>query len=211
MKLQWLGHSCFAITLNDGRVIVTDPYDDTVGYPSLHVRADIALSSHGHFDHNYFAALEGDPEIINAPGVYERGGVTITGAHSFHDDAQGAKRGDNVIFAVQEGDMKLVHLGDLGHQPDTPEQRELLEDVDVLLIPIGGTFTITTPEAVKLIREFKPRAAIAMHYQNDYCHFPISDCAEFVKDTSAKTLPNAVELQKGALEGCYVMELGIRE
>ena len=72
MKLQWLGHSCFRITLNDGRVIVTDPYDDTVGYPPLKVRADIVLSSHGHFDHNYFAAVEGDPEIINAPEILSR-------------------------------------------------------------------------------------------------------------------------------------------
>lgn len=207
MKLQWLGHSCFRITLNDGRVIVTDPYDDTVGYPPLKVRADIVLSSHGHFDHNYFAAVEGDPEIINAPGEYVRGDVTITGVHSFHDDARGAKRGENVIFAIQDGDMKLVHLGDLGHLPDTDAQRAILKDVDILLIPIGGTFTITTPQAVELIGLYRPRAAVAMHYQNDYCHFPVTDCAEFVKATNADTLPNAVEVFKGALAGCYVMKV----
>lgn len=207
MKLQWLGHSCFKITLNDGRTIVTDPYDDTVGYPPLHVKADIVLSSHGHFDHNCFAAVEGDPEIINAPGEYVRGGATITGVHSFHDDARGAKRGDNVIFAVQDGDMKLVHLGDLGHLPDTDAQRAILRDTDILLIPIGGTYTITTPQAVALIGLYKPRAAVAMHYRNDYCHFPVTDCAEFVKETHADTLPNAVEVFKGALAGCYVMEI----
>lgn len=207
MKLQWLGHSCFAVTLDDGRVIVTDPYDETVGYPPLRVRADLALSSHGHFDHNHFAALEGDPEIISAPGVYERGGVRITGVHSFHDDAQGAKRGENVIFAIEAGNMKLVHLGDLGHQPDTPEQRALIRDADVLLIPIGGTFTITTPQAIELIETFKPRAAVAMHYKNRYCQFPITDCAEFVARTHADTLPNQVEVFKGALAGCCVMEI----
>ena len=207
MKLQWLGHSCFKIALNDGRTIVTDPYDDTVGYPPLHVKADIVLSSHGHFDHNCFAAVEGDPEIINAPGEYVRGGTTITGVHSFHDDARGAKRGDNVIFAVQDGDMKLVHLGDLGHLPDTDAQRAILRDTDILLIPIGGTYTITTPQAVALIGLYKPRAAVAMHYRNDYCHFPVTDCAEFVKETHADTLPNAVEVFKGALAGCYVMEI----
>lgn len=207
MRLQWLGHSCFKITLNDGRTIVTDPYDDTVGYPPLHVKADIVLSSHGHFDHNCFAAVEGDPEIINAPGEYVRGGATITGVHSFHDDARGAKRGDNVIFAVQDGDMKLVHLGDLGHLPDTDAQRAILRDTDILLIPIGGTYTITTPQAVALIGLYKPRAAVAMHYRNDYCHFPVTDCAEFVKETHADTLPNAVEVFKGALAGCYVMEI----
>lgn len=205
MKLQWLGHSCFKITLNDGRTIVTDPYDDTVGYPPLKVAADIVLSSHGHFDHNYFAAVTGAPEIINRPGEYVRGGVTITGVHSFHDDAQGAKRGENVIFAVQDGDMKLVHLGDLGHLPDTDAQRAVLKDVDLLLIPIGGTYTITTPQAVALIGLYGPRAAVAMHYRNDYCHFPITDCAEFVAATGAGTLPNEVELAKNTLAGCYVM------
>ena len=207
MKLQWLGHSCFKITLNDGREIVTDPYDDTVGYPPLRLRADIVLSSHGHFDHNYFAAVSGDPEIINAPGVYRRNGATITGVASYHDDARGAKRGENVIFAVQDGDVKLVHLGDLGHQPDTDEQRAILRDVDVLLIPIGGTYTITTPEAVKLIGDYQPRAAVAMHFKNRYCHFPVTDCSAFVEATGARTLPNEVEVSRGALAGCYVMEV----
>ena len=207
MKLKWLGHSCFEITLANGGVIVTDPYDDSVGYPPLHVRADVALSSHGHFDHNYFAAVEGDPEIINAPGSYARDGLTVTGVASFHDDARGAKRGSNVIFAIEADGVKLVHLGDLGHQPDTPAQQAILKDTDILLIPVGGTYTITTPQAVELIRTYKPRAAIAMHYQNDYCHFPITDCSAFVAATGAKTLPNAVEIGKGVLEGCYIMEI----
>ena len=207
MKLQWLGHSCFTLTLNDGRIIVTYPYDDTVGYPPLHAKADIVLSSHDHFDHNYFAAIEGNPEIINQPGEYVRGGAKITGVDSFHDEVRGAKRGKNVIFAVEADGVKVVHLGDLGHQPDTPGQRDILSDVDVLLIPIGGTFTITTPEAVELIGTYKPRAAIAMHYKNRYCGFTITDCAEFVAATGAKTLPNAIDVTKSGLEGCYVMEI----
>ena len=207
MKLKWLGHSCFEITLDNGKVIVTDPYDDTVGYPPLHVKADVVLSSHGHFDHNYFDAIEGDFEIINQPGAYERLGARITGVPSFHDDARGAKRGKNVIFAIEADGVKLVHLGDLGHQPDTEEQKAILEGADVLLIPIGGTFTITTPEAVKLIGDYRPAAAIAMHYRNAYCHFNVTDCGEFVKATGAKKLPNAVEIAKGSLNGCYVMEI----
>ena len=205
MKLQWLGHSCFAITLDDGRVIVTDPFDGSVGYPAPHVRADIALLSHDHFDHNCVSALYGDPEVIRNPGVYKRYGAKITGVASFHDDACGAKRGENVIFAVEAGGMKIVHLGDLGHLPDTPAQREILRDVDILLIPIGGTYTITTPQAVRLIGEYAPRAAVAMHFKNRYCHFPVVDCAEFVEKTGASALPNEVEIAPGALKGCYVM------
>ena len=207
MKLQWLGHSCFKITLANGKTLVTDPYDNSVGYPELHTPADIVLSSHDHFDHNYFDAIEGDYEVINQPGRYERFGATITGVHSWHDDAEGAKRGRNVIFSVEADGLKLVHLGDLGHQPDTEAQADAISGADVLLIPIGGTFTITTPEAVALIERFKPKAAIAMHYRNQYCGFPVTDCAEFVRLTEAQTLPNAVELAKGALSGCYVMEI----
>ena len=207
MKLKWLGHSCFEITLDNGRVFVTDPYDDSVGYPPLHVKADVALSSHGHFDHNYFAALEGDPIIVNAVGTFEYFGAKITGVHSWHDDAEGAKRGENVIFSIEADGMKIVHLGDLGHLPNTKAQKEIISDADVILIPIGGTFTITTPQAVELISTCHPQAAIAMHFRNQYCGFPVVDCAEFVSATHAKTLPNAVELKKGGLSGCYVMEI----
>ena len=207
MKLKWLGHSCFEITLDNGHILVTDPYDGTVGYPPLHARADVALSSHGHFDHNCFDALEGDFEIINRPGEYARFGAKITGVPSFHDEVKGAKRGKNVIFAVEADGVKLVHLGDLGHQPDTDAQRALITGADVLLIPIGGTFTLTTPEAVKLIEDFKPAAAVAMHFSNQYCRFNITGCDEFVRLTGAKKLPNAVEIAKGGLNGCYVMEI----
>ena len=207
MKLQWLGHSCFKLTLENGKTLVTDPYDETVGYPDLHTRADVVLSSHDHFDHNHVAAIEGDYELINQPGVHERFGARITGVHSWHDDAQGAKRGDNVIFAVEADGVKLVHLGDLGHLPDTAAQEEILSGADVMLIPIGGTFTITTPQAVALIERFRPAAAIAMHYKNRYCGFPVSDSAEFIRLTHAQTLPNAVEIAKGALKGCWVMEI----
>ena len=208
MKLKWLGHSCFAITLDNGKVIVTDPYDDSVGYPPLRVGADLALSSHGHFDHNCFDAVDGDPEIIDRPGVYEGFGARITGVPSWHDDVHGAKRGPNVIFTVEADGLTLTHLGDLGHLPETREQIAAVEGADVLLIPIGGTFTITTPQAVELIGRYRPAAAVAMHYRNRYCGFHIADSAEFIRMTGARTLPNEVSLAKGALEGCYVMEIG---
>ena len=207
MKLRWLGHSCFEITLNNGRVFVTDPYDDSVGYPPLKVKADVALSSHGHFDHNYFAAIDGPYEVVNQPGAYERFGARITGVPSYHDDVKGAQRGGNVIFTVEADGVKLTHLGDLGHLPETEAQKAACASADVLLIPIGGTFTITTPQAVELIETYRPAAAIAMHYRNRYCGFKVSDASAFVAKTGAKTLPNAVEVTRGALAGCYVMEI----
>lgn len=205
MKLKWLGHSCFAITLDNGKVFVTDPYDDTVGYPSLHVKAEAVLSSHDHFDHNYFAAVEGDYEIVNQPGAYERFGAKITGVPSFHDEARGAKRGKNVIFTIEADGLKLTHLGDLGHLPETEVQKAAIIGADILLIPIGGTFTITTDEAIELIETYKPAAAIAMHYKNQYCGFNVTDASAFIQKTRAATLPNEIALTKGALSGCYVM------
>lgn len=207
MKLKWLGHSCFEITLNNGKVFVTDPYDDTVGYPPLHAKADAVLSTHDHFDHNYFPAIEGDYELINRVGEYEVFGAKIAAIHSFHDEVRGAKRGENIIFVIEADGVKLTHLGDLGHMPETQAQKDAIRGTDVLLIPIGGVFTITTAEAVNLIEAYKPAAAIAMHYKNHYCSFDVADSAEFIEKTHAVTLPNAVEIFKGALEGCYVMEI----
>ncbi len=207
MKLKWLGHSCFKLTLDNGGVLVTDPYDNSVGYPPLSVKADVALSSHGHHDHDFFDALEGDPEIISAPGEFEALGARITGVPSFHDEAKGEKRGGNLIFAIEAQGLKLVHLGDLGHLPETPAQKAALANADVLLIPIGGFFTIDTPTAVRLIETYKPRCAIAMHFANRYCHYPISDESEFVRLTGAQTLPNEIELTGDAPAGCAVMEI----
>ena len=207
MKLKWLGHSCFKLTLDNGSALVTDPYDEQVGYPPLRVRADVALSSHGHFDHCCFDALEGDPEIINAPGEFEVPGARIIGVPSFHDDAKGKNRGANLIFVIEADGLRIVHLGDLGHLPETPAQKAAVSNANVLLIPIGGFFTIDTPTAVKLIETYRPCCAIAMHYANAYCHFPVSDAAEFVRLTGAQTLPTEIELTKAAPVGCAVMEI----
>ena len=140
MKLKWLGHSCFELTLPGG-VIVTDPYDDSVGYPPLRVKADAVLSSHGHFDHNYFDAVTGDPVILNTPGEHEVCGAAITAVPAFHDEFRGAKRGPNLIHLIEAEGLRIAHLGDLGHLPDTDEQKAALSDLDVMLIPIGGFFT----------------------------------------------------------------------
>ena len=207
MKLKWLGHSCFELTLDNGKVLVTDPYDPSVGYPPLKARADAALSSHGHHDHNFFDALEGDPVIVNTAGVHEVCGARITGVPSCHDDAEGSKRGQNLIFVIEADGLKIAHLGDLGHLPQTEEQKAALAGLDLMLIPIGGFYTIDTPAAVRIIEACKPRCAIAMHFANDWCHFPISDEAEFVRLTGAARLPNEIGITKDSPSGCCVMAL----
>lgn len=193
MKLKWYGHSCFSLTFADGTTLITDPFDDTTGYPLCTARADAVLSSHDHFDHNHIASISGSPTMINTPGMHELNGIKITGTAAFHDPEEGKLRGKNVIFAVEAEGLKLVHLGDLGHMPNA-EQLETIKNADVIMMPIGGTFTITTPQAVELIAQAKPRTALAMHFHNDYCQFPISDEKEFVALTGAVEMPNEIEI-----------------
>lgn len=207
MKLKWHGHACFELTLDNGLTIVTDPFDETVGYPLCTVRADVALTSHSHFDHNCVSALRGNPRVIDRAGDWAISGAAISGVHSYHDPEKGTLRGENIIFSVEADGVRVVHLGDLGHMPETDAQKDIIRDCDVMLIPVGGTYTITAQQAAELIRICAPKAAVAMHFQNAYCKFDIAGCDEFVNLTGAKSLPNTIEINPGRLSGCYVMEI----
>lgn len=206
MKLKWNGHSCFSMTFSNGTTVITDPFDNTTGYPLCTARADAVTSSHDHFDHNHIESVSGNPVMVNTPGAHEIGGVKITGTASFHDPEQGALRGKNVIFAIEADGLKIVHLGDLGHMPDE-DQLAAMQNADLILMPIGGTFTITTRQAVELIAQAKPRTAVAMHFHNDYCQFPITDEKEFVALTGAVEMPNEIEITAGTqLPAAIVMK-----
>lgn len=194
MKLKWYGHSCFGLTFANGATVVTDPFDDSVGYPLCTARADAVLCSHDHFDHNHVQSLAGAPQVVATPGVHELRGLRIVGTPSFHDDEGGKKRGPNVIFSIEGDGLRVVHLGDLGHMP-SEEQYAAIEGADLLLIPIGGTFTITTRQAVEILRRAKPRTAVAMHFSNDLCKMPIAGASEFVRLTGAVEMPGEIEVK----------------
>ena len=150
MKITWLGHACFMLTLDDGRKIVTDPFDASVGYKTPNVDCDIVTLSHGHHDHNAVNELSSYGLLLSEEGVYEKDGLRISSIASFHDEASGKKRGNNLIFKFEADGKTIVHLGDLGHITDE-KQTGFVKNADVLLIPIGGTYTITTDEADRLI------------------------------------------------------------
>lgn len=207
MILKWHGHSCFEITLESGKTLITDPFDHTVGYPMVSSQADGVLVSHDHFDHNCISALNDQPLSFTRPGQWYFGSATIQAVSSFHDNHQGTLRGPNLIFAIEDHGLRLVHLGDLGHLPETDAQKAILKNCDVLLIPIGGTYTLTTDEAIDLIHRYAPKAAIAMHYRNTYCQFDITTCDDFVKKTGATCLVNPIEITPGSLTGCHIMAL----
>lgn len=201
MKIKWLGHSCFKITSSDSIVIVTDPFDKSVGYPLPEVEADIVTSSHSHFDHNYFKAVKGNFEIVNTVGVHDIKGIHIKGVNTFHDSEHGAKRGKNIVFVIEVDGIRVCHLGDLGHIL-TEEQIQEIGHVDILLIPVGGFYTIDDRQAVKVMEQLKPKIAIPMHYKTQVIDFPIETVDNFLKSTGGeKILSTELNINKQDLDG----------
>lgn len=182
MKLKWLGHSSFLITSEEGTKIITDPYatGGGINYGEIKEAADIAVVTHAHSDHNNVAAVRGRPQVVRGAGSQEAKGINFKGIASFHDDAGGRQRGPNTIFCFTMDGIRLCHLGDLGHQL-SGEQAADIGQVDVLLIPVGGRFTIDAPGATQVMERLKPRVVIPMHYKTDRCAYPISGVDSFIK------------------------------
>jgi len=168
MEITYLGHSCFRIK-GKKNIIVTDPFNEDVGFKMPRVTADIITISHHHQDHNNVSAVKGttkrrEPFVVDGPGEYEISDVSIFGIASYHDKSSGAKRGENTIYLISLDGLRLAHLGDLGHKL-TETQLEELNGVDVLFIPVGGTFTIDDNEAIEVVAQIEPRIIIPMHYK----------------------------------------------
>lgn len=182
MILRYYGHSLFTLALEDGTVVATDPYGDFHQYPRRILRADVVTVSHHHADHDSVGMVEGNPIVIDRPGLYTPGAdLTVTGFMSFHDAKGGALRGNNVIFLLEAEGLRIVHLGDLGHVP-TESQRLAIGSVDVLLIPVGGYYTIDAQAAVETMRILKPRVTIPMHYRTRFSEdMPIQTAEPFLR------------------------------
>lgn len=181
MILSCLGHSKFLIELACGMRIVTDPFDRETGYPVRPVKADAVLVSHHHHDHDAVDTVDGHPQVIDGAGVHTLAkGVTVTGIPSFHDDAQGAKRGPNVMFLLEAEGLRVAHLGDLGHLPGK-DAVKLLDPVDVLMLPVGGHFTIGVREALETARLLHARVILPMHYRTRVtASWPIAPVDDFL-------------------------------
>jgi len=164
MRIRWHGHACFEI--ENEQVIVTDPHDGkSIGIKTPHVEGDIILVSHDHFDHNATRIVKKrSSEIVDEPGAFTLGDVKVEGLTTYHDEDEGIKRGENIIYKFTTDQIEFCHLGDLGHIP-SKEVLEEIKDVDFLFIPVGGTFTIGPEKAAKVIDMVKPKIAIPMHYK----------------------------------------------
>jgi len=180
VEIVWLGHSCFRIRGREA-TIVTDPCPASSGYSIGKPTADIVTVSHDHADHSYVKAVPGSPTVLNGPGEYEIHGAFVTGIGTYHDSERGAERGENVAFVVELEDIRVCHLGDLGHTP-TAEQAEEMTGVDVLLIPIGGDGTIDGAKAAEVVSLLEARLVIPMHYKTEATKDRLDPPDRFLKE-----------------------------
>lgn len=170
MTITYLGHSAFKIKGKRGTV-VTDPFEDYVGFSLPSTSADIVTVSHDHPDHAAAKEVSGTarrerPFLVDQPGEYEVGGISVFGVPSFHDDSKGTERGRNTIFTIYFDDMRICHLGDLGHEL-TADHLEQIGQIDILMCPVGGVFSLAPELAVKVIRSLEPSIVIPMHFKTE--------------------------------------------
>lgn len=165
MLITHIGHSEFLLETESGYRIVTDPYDASCGYPVREITADTVLVSHHHHDHDAVDLLSGDPEVIDYAGIRTvTPDIRLTAIAGCHDDANGAKRGGNLMFILETEGLKIAHLGDQGCIPGE-EDLEMLKGTDILMIPVGGFFTIDAKQARELVEKICPKVVIPMHYR----------------------------------------------
>ena len=164
MKIRYLGHSCFQLINEAGTVLITDPYQG-VGYEMpKKISADIVTVSHDHFDHNYVGGVGGAPEWFQGEGVGECKYIKLTGIKTWHDPLEGKLRGKNTVYKIETDDIVFCHLGDIG-EVCTEEIVRKIDKVDVLFLPIGGTYTIDAEQAKDYVDMLAPKIVIPMHYR----------------------------------------------
>jgi len=196
MKIKWLGHASFLISSETGVKIITDPYPQGSGlsYVPINEAADVVTMSHDHFDHNNVSSVPGKPQIITGSGNTNVKGIQFNGIAAHHDQSQGKERGANTIFCFSVDGVKLCHLGDLGHRL-SQEQIDEIGGIDILLVPIGGVFTIDAKMAGAVVDDLKPRVAIPMHYKTAKCDWPLNTVDDFVLDKKNVKKINSSELE----------------
>ncbi|HJA01985.1 MAG TPA: MBL fold metallo-hydrolase [Candidatus Gallimonas gallistercoris] len=202
MKIRYLGHSCFLLTESTGTRILTDPYGD-VGFKMPRVEADVVSVSHGHYDHNNVKAVGGNPVVLDKEGQYEVGGVEIIAVKSYHDNANGEERGENLIFKFRLDGIEVCHLGDLGEECSS-SLIEMLLPVHVLLIPVGGKYTIDSEQAKEYVDRIMPSIVIPMHYKSKGLSLDIDKpdafLSEFEEEDVEETGASEIELTRDDID-----------
>jgi L-ascorbate metabolism protein UlaG (beta-lactamase superfamily) len=199
MNIIYFGHSAFGLTLENGTRIVLDPYTagsfgGGLAYGAIRGDFDAAVMSHDHEDHTSRDVLKRSKKIVKTAGGVEVGGAEIETFPAFHDEAEGAKRGKNLILVVSADGLRLAHLGDLGHVVGTKDI-PALAGLDVLMIPVGGHFTIDAATAARIVKDLAPKIVLPMHYKTSKVDFPITPVENFTKLMDNVERPRSSEIE----------------
>lgn len=189
MEIVWHGHSCFRMIERGMAAVVTDPFDDSIGYGTLKLKADIVTVSHEAPGHSHLDAVKGGSvHTITGPGEYEIGGVFITGLST--EDNKKKKPADgqgNTVYVFDFDGLTVCHLGDLDHVP-TQTQIETLGNVDVALVPVGGGGGLNASQAAEVVSLLEPSIVIPMHYHTDDVNFKLDPVSKFLKEMGLGSL-----------------------
>ena len=213
MKIIWLGQSCFQIIVNLNKkekvTIVIDPFSSEIGLRFPRIKTDILLVTHNHYDHSNVKGVSGEPFLITGAGEYEIKNIFIKGISAFHDDSGGKERGETTIYKIEAEGFKICHLGDLGQKELTDSQIEKLGTIDILMIPVGGIYTISSKEAAKIISQIEPKIVIPMHYKIPKLKVKLESLDDFLKIMGQKP-ENGEILDKLSLKERDLPEEGMR-
>jgi L-ascorbate metabolism protein UlaG (beta-lactamase superfamily) len=204
MKIEWLGHSSFKLTESTGISLVTDPFDAAkVGIPYPEVTADYVTISHKHFDHDAIANVKNYKAVIDSPGAFELEGVFLYGFMSYHDQKKGALRGKNIVYKIRMDGVEVCHLGDIGEEL-TPMLAELIGSINILLIPVGGRYTINAKQAKEYVDMLMPDVVIPMHYMAEGYNTLLDDLEDFLRlfdEENIEYADNVLEFNRNDFDG----------
>jgi L-ascorbate metabolism protein UlaG (beta-lactamase superfamily) len=199
MKLKYLAHAAFLFTANKGAKILTDPYEPegfngAIGYSPITEAVDAITISHAHADHNYIAPHYQQAKIFNQTGKYEFNDIEILGIKTFHDTKQGKERGENIIFVLKINEIVICHLGDLGHTLNN-DTLQAIGKIDVLLIPVGGIFTIDSVTATSVMQSLAPKICIPMHYKTKKLATNLASVDDFIRNKTNVKMVQTSEMK----------------
>ena len=193
MTISWYGQSCFRLEGKDVSVLI-DPFSKDLGLKTPRLNDNIFLLTHEHFDHNNLEGVSPEAFVIRGPGEYETKGIFVHGISSFHDNMEGKERGLNTIYVVNFEDMNICHLGDLGQTKLTEEQVEAIGNIDILMLPVGGNYTVDGQQAAEIVSQIEPKVIIPMHYKIDGLKVDLDDNKKFLKSVGLQ--PEKVDVFK---------------
>jgi L-ascorbate metabolism protein UlaG (beta-lactamase superfamily) len=199
MDVTWLGHGCFRLR-GRGAAVVMDPYPPTIGLKLSRMDAEVVTVSHDHGNHSYTQVVRDGAYEIHGPGEYEVAGVSVIGVPTYHDSEKGKREGRNTVYLIEMDDIRVCHLGDLGHKLEDAEA-EAVASPDVLLVPVGGHTTMSGGQAAEVVRQLEPRYVVPMHYAIPGLKLELDPIDRFLKEmgvTSSEPQPK-LSVQKSSM------------